>query len=743
MLRGIYLLLCVFTCLSSAFVRAESTASEAPNIQVSLINEENSIQAGRPFWVAVHLHLADKWHTYWKNPGDAGMATSIEWKLPPGFSASPLIWPTPQRFVVESIVGYGYEGEVLLLSQITPPNSLPNNQAAQSMELKADVRWLICSDSFCMPGDSELSLQLPFNNTAPQPSEQWADLFKLTRTQLPKKQQGLQAYRNQGLIELQLKLPNAKNAPLTDAYFCPEDKHVIDHNVEAVMTASPDSDGSYVIALQAAPSTEAKTLKGIVVVSGGQDLSKITHAIEVDASIIDMGRHDEVVSMTEQSGSLGIHSSQYEKASEPLLAAPSSEHFSGGLGMALLLAFVGGMILNLMPCVLPVISIKILSFVKMAGQSRALTLKHGAVFCLGVIVSFWVLAGILLIFRAYGQEVGWGFQLQEPLFVGILAAVLLVFGLSLFGVFELGSVVTNWAGQAQSRSSEGFTASFLSGVLATAVATPCTGPFLGSAIGFAITVPTAQAMLIFTFLGLGMASPYMVFACFPRLLRFLPKPGAWMETFKQLMGFLMLATVLWLLWVFGAQTGSLGISLMLAAFFCFALGCWIYGRWGSPTSARASRLISAAMAAICCVAGGYILITAAALESTTLDGNPHSNNGQITAWEEFSPERVKELRRQGTPVLIDFTAKWCLICQANHIVLSSKAVDAKLAELGVVKMKADWTKSDPVITEELRKHGRNGVPLYLLYGSEPAEPPKTLPQVLTQDVVLQQLADLE
>lgn len=732
MLRSMLPILCIYCiCLNFFSIEAESNAIDQPNIQVSLLNEENSIQAERPFWVAIRLNLTETWHTYWKNPGDAGMATSVEWDLPKGFSASQVFWPTPERFVVDSIVGYGYQGEVLLLSQITP-SQLLNSESA---DIKANVRWLICSDSFCVPGNSEISVQIPLSNNPPEPNKQWADLFKLTRSQLPQKQQNLQAYRNNDLIELKLQLPNFEKTSLT--HFYPEDQGVVGYDTEIILTPSHELSGNYTIALRTSPSFQEKTLKGVLVVLNGQDPSKIIHSIEVDTTIIDTGHGNELISMREQPNF---------KENDQLSQFPAHSDFSGGLGMALLLAFAGGMILNLMPCVLPVVSIKILSFVKMAGQSRTLTLKHGAMFCFGVLVSFWVLAGILLVFRAYGQEVGWGFQLQEPLFVAVLAAILLIFGLSLFGVFEIGTAVTNWAGQAQGYSKEGLTTSFLSGVLATAVATPCTGPFLGSAIGFAVTVSNFQAMLIFTLLGLGMASPYMVFAIYPNLLRFLPRPGAWMETFKQLMGFLMLATVLWLLWVFGAQMGSLGISLLLGALFCFSIGCWVYGKWGSPVNSSLSRSISLTVALICCLAGGYVLTTAtqpwvAALDAAHSEGSHHTS--QITDWEEFSIERLNELKLKGTPVLIDFTAKWCLICQANHIVLSSQAVEAKLAELGVVKMKADWTKNNPIITTELRKHGRNGVPLYLLYGSTSTESPVILPQVLTPDIVLQHLADLQ
>ncbi len=377
------------------------------------------------------------------------------------------------------------------------------------------------------------------------------------------------------------------------------------------------------------------------------------------------------------------------------------------------------MILNLMPCVLPVMSFKVMSFVKMARQSRSLTLKHGLMFAFGVILSFWVLASAMLMLRAYGQAVGWGFQLQEPLFVVILASLLFIFSLSLFGVFEWGMVFASWAGQTEAEKvpkAEGYTGSFLIGILATAVATPCTGPFLGSAVGFAVTLPVFQALLIFTTLGLGMCFPYLLLAAFPSCLRFLPKPGAWMETFKQLMGFGLLATVLWLLWVFSAQTDTFSLICLLTGFLFFSIGCWIYGRGCSPVSSREDARAGFCFCVLVCGGGMpcYFISASCMVQKAKL-----CQNGDLwEGWEKFSPERVAQLRSEGKPVLIDFTAKWCLICQANHLVLSSDEVEKSLADAGVVRLKADWTKNDPVITQALSKFGRNSVPLYVLYGPD-------------------------
>lgn len=354
-------------------------------------------------------------------------------------------------------------------------------------------------------------------------------------------------------------------------------------------------------------------------------------------------------------------------------------------------------------------------------------------------MSFWLLAGVMLILQAYGESVGWGFQLQEPIFVGFLAALMLIVGLNMFGVFEAGLGVASWAGEKQQpglqKGSTTLTSSFLSGVLATAIATPCTGPFLGSAIGFAFTLPAFYALVIFTVLGLGMASPYLILSAFPSCLRYMPKPGAWMVTFKELVGFVMMATVLWLVWIFAAETSHIGVMVLLFALLFISFACWIYGKWSLPTTSRIAKSIAYVCALFFLGLGGSAIVTASSTsEVLIVDAGNHSGKaGSIREWEPFSPARIAELQKQGVPVIVDFTAKWCLICQANHLILSQDEVSSKLAENGVVKMKADWTKNDPVITKELRKFGRNGVPLYVMYGANGKT--EILPQVLTADIV--------
>lgn len=699
--------------------------SNTQPIKASILTENLDFKAGQPFWIAIRLKMDDHWHVYWKNPGDTGMPISVEWDLPLGFKADHFEWPYPKRMDVDSFVGFGYENEVYLLTRIVPPEQL---DSTTPYPFKASIKYLVCSDSSCLPGEDEVQMTLPLTASKPSVNTAVAPLFAKARADLPKKIGDFQAQRINDLIELGIKAPASLNGTISQAYFFPEKGQSIDYHVSAVVSEG-ESPGSYTIALKEKDSlARTNLLKGVLVLTTNHETT--TEALEVNVPIYDRTGDGEEL--------LVANDSTTDLVNLPL--PPSEKGFDGGLAMALLFAFVGGMILNLMPCVLPVVSFKILSFVKMAGECRKLTLKHGLAFSLGVLISFWTLAIILIMLEAYGHAVGWGFQLQEPIFVAILAAILLIFSLSMFGVFEMGVKMGSLAGQFQhKKSKEGLGASFLSGVLATVIATPCTGPFLGTAVGFAMTLPYYLSLLIFTSLGAGMAFPYLLLSAYPQLMRFLPKPGLWMETFKQLMGFLMLASVLWLVWVFGAQTNSMGIMMMLGAFFMISLACWIYGRWASPIQSKISRWISIAVAASLLLAGFY------ALTYATNGLSPSTSKEQIASaegvWEEFSPQRIAELKAQGIPVFVDFTAKWCLICQANHMILTTTHVHSKFNELGVVRMKADWTKKDALITEELRKFGRNSVPLYVLYNGD--DKPVILPQVLTPGIVLDHLEALE
>lgn len=676
-------------------------------VESQLIVEENSIQPGHPFWVGVELKMADGWDTYWLNPGDSGFATQVDWHLPEGFTAGPLHWPYPEKFINDSLVAFGYTKTVVLLTEITPPKDL---SSYQKIDIGADVSWLACNDS-CIPGKATLSLSVPVSKESPEKNSATQPLFSQARAALPKaggdfSDLSIQAQAEEIVLHLKPKAGMAGN--IEEMLFIPEQGEMVDY--AAPQSLHKGNDEITLNVKRANPAGDMpQHVKGVLLIS--EKGSDVKQAIQVDTDI-----------------------------AAP--AQPTSYEGVSSVAMALGFAFLGGLILNVMPCVLPVIALKIFGFVKMANQNRWTIFKHGGVFSLGVLLSFWVLSGILLVLRSYGEGIGWGFQLQEPVFVVALAGILFTLGLSLFGVFELGTSLISLGNKTASSSKSPMTSSFMSGVLATLVATPCTGPLLGPALGFAMTLPAVKALMIFSMMGLGMAFPYLLFSAFPKLVRFLPKPGNWMITFKQLMGFLMMGTVAWLVWVFGAQTDNMATFVLLAGLLLIAIGTWIFGKWATPLKSKAVRLVATAMTVIFVgLGGGTALFTAKQhreIVSTGVETKVVSDSG----WENYSPERIAELRAQGVPVFVDFTAKWCLICQANKVILHSSEVQKAFKEKGVVAMAADWTKKDSVITKELEKLGRSGVPVYVLYPGDLQQKPYILPQTLSGNVVREYLEKL-
>lgn len=668
-------------------------------VVVKLLSEEGAVQASHPFWVGVELKMAEGWDTYWVNPGDAGFPTKVEWHLPPGFTAGPLHWPTPEKFVSQSLVGFGYTDSVLLLAQITPPADLGN---ATDVQLNANVSWLACKEQ-CVPGSAQVSLSLPTTTSAPQKDEAMQKQFAEARGDLPQVAQGaLTAGTKEKEIVLNFKPQPGQFKEISEASFIPESGEMIDYL--APQQLQKTGEGLYTLNLKRANPESAlpSHVKGILLVSEKGD--PVQKSIQVDT---------------------------------PMLTATASPVGHEGINfpIALSFAFLGGLILNVMPCVLPVIALKIFSFVKMSGQKRSTIFKHGVAFAFGVLGSFWILSVLLLILKGFGHGLGWGFQLQEPLFVVALTIILFVLALSLFGVFEMGTSLIS-LGNKSKLFSNPFASSLLSGVLATLVATPCTGPLLGPALGFAMTLPAASCLLIFTMMGLGMASPYLLFSAFPQLVRFLPKPGDWMVVFKQLMGFLMMATCLWLLWVFAAQTSEMALFILLGSLLLISIGGWIYGHFATPLRKKGVRMVASLLAAVIIATGSTSAVMTAKSHKTAKEQVVVSQNTDKNSdWQAYSPAKVEELRKEGTPVFVDFTAKWCLICQANKVILHSSDIQKAFAQKGVVTMTADWTKKDATTTEALKHLGRSGVPVYVLYSGDPQDAPFILPQTLTGSIV--------
>lgn len=676
-------------------------------VTVDLFSSSDEVAPGIPFWVATRLTIGKEWGAYWKNPGEAGYPVTVEWVLPQGFTAGELMYPTPERSVVNHLVVFGYSDQVTFLSKITPPKDL---KIGESVEIKADIRWLVCSDTTCLPGDTFQEMTLKSGETS-KPNVEREKAFEAALAQMPKSSLAIELRE----VTSEMILLHT-DVPADEAIFFPDQNEGLDLKRDVKVTKDLEG-GEFIQIARAETATPPKALKGVLLlISKGERSSweiDIPFSSELPAP---------------------------KKAPPAGLPAIADEEHS--YGVILLFAFIGGMILNLMPCVLPVISIKVIGFVQMANKSRKTTFMHGLLFSIGVLISFWVLAGLMLLLQSYGQAVGWGFQLQDSTFVAILTAILLVAALVFFGVLEVGLGVASAAGGAMEsvrKKESGKLSSLFSGVLATALATPCSGPFLGMVLGIAVTLPWYSSLMIFTMLGLGMAFPYLLLSANPSWLRFLPKPGPWMDTFKQLMGFLMLLTVIWLLWVFLAQSDSGEMLRLLIGLFVLSFGCWVFGHFGNPMRSPLVKRLGMIIGIILILWGFYEAVMAGR-RSAQFDPKERSLVLVEEGWERFSPERVAQLRSQGIPVFVDFTAKWCLLCQSNLISLMTPAVESRMKELGVVKMMADWTRSDPVITAELKRFGRNSVPLYIYYPPGVDSKPHILPQVLTPDVLLEFLA---
>lgn len=609
------------------FLLAESTsASDSPNFQKKLVHAQlvanrKSIQPGKTFMAGVKFKMEPGWHIYYKESGDAGMPTQIEWNLPEGFSAGPLLWQEPKHFDEEGIKTNGYSDSTFIASQITVPDDLKD---AKTIALEAKVKWLSCKES-CIPGKDDLHMNLSVGEDTPDDTN--AQLF-----------------------------------------------------------ASVGYDPNSIKSSQPSPSD-------------------------------------------------GVKGDSEQPPQQNML-----NYF--------LLAMVGGFILNFMPCVLPVIAIKILSFMEQADESPARVRQLGLVFSAGVMSAFLALALVVVAIRTAGNSVGWGTQFQNPLFLIVMCVIVLVLALSLFGLFYFSFD----AGQEKLDSlskKEGMVGTFFKGVLATTLSTPCTAPFLGAAMGFAFAQSNLVVIGIFLAAGLGMSLPYIVLTAKPDWMKFLPKPGAWMEKFKESMGFILLGTVVWLLSVLGSQIGTEGI--MWVSFFLLAvsLSAWISGRFLDLSSSGQRKAVVYSIALFISSIAGYFYLIDKPIVMSALQGKPiyksggegvgEAHNG--TSWIPFTPLRLEQELEKKQTLLLDFTADWCLTCKMNEsLILNSEAIKKTIKEKGIITMKADWTRGDAEITKLLTKFKRSGVPLYVVYPKGNANNPIVLPEILTEQLLLDALS---
>lgn len=716
------LLFFLFLCLWMAPFSIWANPVRSSHTEAELVAEDLSIQPGRNFAVGLRLKMDEGWHTYWRNPGDSGLPTVMTWVLPEGFRVLETEWPAPEKFDLPPLSVYGYEGEVLIVTKIAPPPV----RSALPVLLELRASWLECKVN-CLPGEAVLNLELPVSDDPPAVDSRWADLFDETRRRLPclTDDWKVTARYNTRKILLTIHYRGQGDPPFSAVEFFPFSDSVIRH---AAPVGFRREGGIYRLGLERSEfsSGDLAHLDGLLVFRspGGRTEEPRLKAVE-------FGIIPEKTEVLEDLPS---------PAQAPGMPFPGAAGLKLTAGMALVFAFLGGLILNLMPCVLPVLSIKVLNLIEQANENKTGAWRHGVSFSAGVLFSFWALAGLLLALRAFGHELGWGFQLQSPRFVFLLAMLFFVAALNFFGIFEIGVSLTSLGGQFS--GIRGITGSFLSGVLATIVATPCTAPFMGAALGFALIQPPGMTFLIFGFLGLGMALPYFLLTVYPGLLSRVPKPGPWMVTLKKIMGIFLFATVVWLLSVLDRQAAFASRMPVWAGFLLAAAGFWIYGK--AAFQAEKPPKKTAAMAvAFLLIAGGILLPLLGLRERGTEEG-VRVTTGQGIAWETFSPGRLEELLSEGRPVLINFTAAWCLTCYVNEkIAFSSPALAEKFRDLNVAALKADWTRRDAEITRAIRGYGRSGVPLYVLYGSESGETPSILPELITPEIVLEALDKIQ
>lgn len=724
-------------------------------VEAELVADRSAVVPGESLRLGLRLSHDPHWHTYWRNPGDSGLPTQFDPSLPEGFRAGPIEWPAPARILIPPLANYGYEGEVVLPRRI----EVPTQVAGDSVRFTVTASWLVCRD-VCIPGDANLELVLPVardGSAGPGPHQALFDRAA-ARSPGPAVAADFQV-DDDGVLSILV--PAAAGGPDAAVEFFP-------HAEGAVVAAAPQrlyrlEDGRRRLEVQLTedwralpPGERAAPVDGVLVSADGAKPLGITagRAVRLDGGEL-LAVVEGVAVQLEGAGSQSVLGARLRDAaglgarpgtglagSAGTAAPPPADASLPMLGVALGFAFVGGLILNLMPCVFPVIGLKILGF---AGQGAGGTsldpaarhrVRRGAAwFAFGVVASFWLLAAILLGLRASGAAVGWGFQLQSPLFVAAMGLLFVAIGLNLSGLYEIGTSLTRIGALDRFDDRHPAWSSFASGGLAVLVATPCTAPFMGPALGYTLTQAAPVALAVFTALGLGMAAPYVLLGSFPAWLRLLPRPGRWMESLRQFLAFPMYAAAAWLAWVLGRQSGVDAVLGFALASIVLAAGLWAWGRFGQRGVRTGSRGL-AAFVAIACVGGALALAWQGANRTA-----PAQVDARAPAddWQPWSSARLEASLASGQPVFVDFTAAWCVSCQANKLmVLDTEAVREAFEARDVLRLRADWTRQDPAITAELARHGRNGVPLYLLYDGKGGAP-QVLPGLLSTGIVLDAL----
>lgn len=659
-------------------------------VKPALYAESATVAPGRTLWLDLNLAIAPGWHIYWRNPGDSGLPTTIDWTLPPGFTAGDIEWPVPERFKVGDIANYGYADGADLLVPIATPAALDPGGPAP---IAAKVAYLVCAE-ICIPGTAQVTLDLAMGPGEPEPRQ--AARFAAVRERLPIAAPFRTVFKIEG-SKITLTVDSDALAGLDHAVamFFPDNDNVIDHS--AAQSSTPRGGGLDLTMVKSAGPTAATPVRldGVLVLTGAD---KVAHGYTIDA--------------------------------EKITPLPTGFRPSLRWNQALAFAFLGGLILNLMPCVFPILSLKVLSFATVPDPARRH--HHGIAYAIGVMASFAVLGGAILGLRAGGMAVGWGFQLQSPVVVGLLAYLMLAMALSLSGVAEFGVGLSGIGGKFAARG--GVAGAFFTGVLATVVATPCTAPFMGAALGAALVMPPPLALGVFIALGAGLAAPLAIASFIPAVARVLPRPGRWMEVLKQVLALPLYGTVAWLIWVVIQEVGPEGSFPALLGLMLTGLAVWLYGhsRFAAPPARRLGGALTVVALAGALALAIMLPRTGAAASTPAQDALPY---------EKFSEARIYALTTVHKPVFVNLTAAWCITCLVNErATLARAAVRDTFAAHGVVAMKGDWTHQDPEIAQFLEGFGRSGVPLYVLYDGNGTA--TVLPQILTEGAIIDAVAKL-
>ena len=735
------MLACCFLAFASASpqtkVLQSSVTTTKHHTQVTLIANAVSIHPGVPFTVGVLMKMEKGWHTYWKNSGEAGLPTQIDWDLPNGFVAGEIAWPLPHKYNENGeVITYGYQDENMLLVTITPPEDL---KPGSSVTLAADINWLEC-ERICIPGSGAVKLTLPVSSGTSSPAN--GALFARYTRQIPQPITRespifVASMTRDGIVEIKVRPLGGAALVVNDELpdFYPEAIEALSFG-RTKIHAAPQEATIQMPVQSYEKLTRPFILKGVLVyqTSAGQRQSGVL----------------EIALSTEFCSTLPLVGEETPRTA--LLDQPfvSVQAPGGGepLYLYILFAIIGGLLLNIMPCVLPVIALKIFGLVKMAGDHPREVRKMGWFFSLGILASFLLLALLVILLQAAGEQVGWGFQFQEPLFVIAMSTVVFAFGLNLFGVYEIqlpGGAVAGVGNllAAREKGGKGYASSFSEGVFATVLATPCTAPLLGTALGFAFSQQAWVILLIFTSVALGMSLPYLVLTEKPAWLKFLPKPGEWMVTVKQFMGFLMMATLLWLLYVLGKQLGMEAVIWTGAFLLAVGIACWLLGCFATLTASRAQSITTWAIALVVVALGYWGFLETILDVRSVIAGIPTAAHGSSTTdpegiqWQPFTLAGLELHLQENKTVFVDFTADWCLTCKVNEkTVLTDKDVVEKFRTHALVAIKADWTNRNPDITRLLAKFGRSGVPLYVIFPAGKPTEPIILPEVITSGIVV-------